>query len=211
MRGLFRVVLPKAAAKEARFLQPFFRAHSSRQFDLVQSARARLRRAQVRRDLLEFATPVLGAGQTITFMVAHEQFDRRFTDGIYRWCRGVHDHTLGDGRGAGSGQSAHLLYFDDTKAAAAIRLQVGVVAESGVINSRPPRRLEDGMAFRRFDLYPVNCQLNRFHDKSPLLKTLNSNIEIRNKFKCPNIKYLVAQASLPVLRAKRSKRYPLLC
>ena len=98
-------------------------------------------------------------------------------DGVDRRRLGMYDHALSDRRGTGRGQAAHFIDFDDAKTAAAVRLKVGVVTEGGNVNTGPPRRLQDGRAFRRFDLNSIDCQFNRFHDKSPVLQIRKSNHE----------------------------------
>jgi hypothetical protein len=68
-------------------------------------------------------------------VVSKEQLSSGTANLIY--CRGigVHYHALGDGGSTGSGQTAHLLDFDNAETAAAIWLKVRVGAKGGYIDT----------------------------------------------------------------------------
>jgi hypothetical protein len=75
------------------------------------------------------------AYQAIAGVVGHEELDGGSSYLTNRWCLGVDHHPVTDWSGAGGGQAAYVLDFNDAEAAGPVWLQVRVIAELGNIDA----------------------------------------------------------------------------
>jgi len=96
------------------------------------------------------------AHQAFAGVVSQEQLDGGTTYLIYCWRIGVHHHAIGSRGGTSSGQTAHLLNFHNTKAAAPIWLQVGVSAKGGDIDASRLGCFEHGYPCPGLNLLTIN-------------------------------------------------------
>jgi hypothetical protein len=90
-------------------------------------------------------------------MAGQQQLQRGAAHGIHGRCAGMDYHTVRSRRGTGYRQATHLLDFNDTQAAASVRLQVLVIAEGRDIDTGCLSRLQYRRPFGYFNLLTVNC------------------------------------------------------